>query len=721
MANIVFYRQKYGNHCGPACLRIILSYFGFYIQEWTILERKACPIDGWSISDFTQAALAFNIKCIPQKINAFQLSTNSLPFVILHDGHYVVLYQIKKGKIYIADPKTGKITYNKREFISRFIKDDECIILNISTISGFKANGKRYNSILALKTIGKYFIPHKRYIYRLIGIILMVSLAQITIPFISKAIIDKGLGTSSWDFIELMIIANVILVLANVIGSFTQTYILTHVTNRVKVVMLDDYMIKMLSLPFSYFMRTSLGDMIQRVKDNERIQSYFISTFFSSLVSLLFLLLFSCILLYFSTILFVVYFASTAIYILWTCIFLRQRKKLDLRFWELLSQNNKCIIEVATHVTDIKGFNYDEKFSNRWRDNIIEQHRQNISYLYFSQIQEVGANIIMQGKDIALTFISCYYILNGDMTLGTLFAVQYILGNLNAPLYKLSDFFNQTQLASISLSRIFDYNQQPDEINNERSGNTFFPLSRDYSLSNVSYRYPDGTIGLRNLSLKIQYGKKIAIVGTSGCGKSTLLKIISGLIIPNSGDYLIGTTNTQSIDLGIIRKHISCLLQENSLFDGSLLENIVDSTFDYDETRMIKSVETACIRNEIETLPEAYHTMVGSENRQMSRGQMQRILLARTLYKKADIYLFDELANSLGLAMEKKIVSKIDSWFSDKTRIYVTHRGDSIKDADLILVMNNGIIVDFGQHNDLIQKQSYYSSLFTNQIETNFA
>lgn len=423
---------------------------------------------------------------------------------------------------------------------------------------------------------------------------------------------------------------------------------------------------------------------------------------------------------YYSGTLFIIFTCCAVTYIVWNLLFLSQRKKLDIRYYEILAQNNKKIIQLFTHITDIKGFEYQEKFQNQWRENIVAQHRQNIKFLKLSQIQDLGSNIILYGKDLALTYVSCYFVLSGKITIGMLFAIQYILGSLNAPLTRLVDFFNQTQLTNISLSRLFEYRKLENEVPETREMLYTTPKHKDIMLSGVSFRYPDGSFAIRNLSCKIDEGKKIGIVGYSGCGKTTLLKIIAGFIKPNIGDLYIGALNSNAVNWEQFRKHISFVMQNSNLIEGTIAENITGLVNGYDESKMIKCVETANIRREIDVLPDGYNTLIEGEQKKMSKGQTQRLLLARSLYKEANIYIFDEATNGLGAELERSTCKKVDNFLQNKTRIYVTHRVDLLKDADSIFVMNQGMIVEMGNHKELVEKKAIYYHLFKSDIvETN--
>lgn len=710
-----FYRQTSRTDCGPTALRIILSLFGKHVQAWDITGKVPCGASGWSVQDFCQASSNFGLQATSYIVSVSALKEIELPIVMLFNEHYMVCYRIKGDHYFIADPKRGKLKVRKEDLLKQ-INTESFIVIRCTTTPDFASIKSNRDSTLQMFCIlFEYFTPYRGSIPKLLFVILIVCIAQLLIPFIARTIIDKGVTTSSFDFLSLLLIGNVLLILTTIVGNFTQTYLVTHITNRIKVTMLNQYVEKVLRLPVQYFTQSNVGDLVQRVRDSERIQSYIVGTLFSSIVALLFLIIFSLVLLYFSRILFWVTLGCSVLYIGWTCLFLKERKKIDLNFWDLQSAGNKHVIDIHRCIFDIKSFGLDKMFGNKWRNIIVAQHKQNIRFLNFSQIQDVGANIISQGKDIALTYITCYFVLHGEITLGSLFAVQYILGLINSPLTKLAYFLDQTQLTVISLQRIIAFNKLEEEVSKEKENTSFIPLFKSLSFDNISFRYIDGTVALKNVSLCLQLGQKVGIVGQSGCGKSTILKILSGLLVPLAGEYYLGTSNTKALNWQTLRnKKFSVLLQENTLLDGTILENIIGNE-EFDELRLIHAVETASIRREIEMLPDGYRTKIGSGHRKLSNGQKQRLLIARTIYKKADIYLFDEMANGLSAEFEKKIVEKIDRQKKDALRVYVSHRGTALIDSDIILVLDKGHIVDCGNHEELLKRHSYYSSLFSDQ------
>lgn len=700
MSKIYFYRQTNNSDCGPTSLRIVLGYWGHFVQNWEITEKVPTQCRGWNLLQYVRASLFFGLKPSVETVYLNNITNINFPIVILSKDHYIVLYKIKKNFFYVADPQKGKVIYSKQEILAQLCDDNKKLIcISFSLMPTFEKRGKRINN---LQILGKFITYYKTYniqIFKIAALVLIVGISQAFLPFISRAIIDSGLETSSWNFIVLLLIGNIILVLTNILGTFTQTFLATHISNRVKVSMLDDYFKKLLKMKYATFQKINVGDILQRITDTERIQTFFVFQLFTSIVSILFLITFSGVLLYFNRVLFWLYILFAVLYVLWNSIFLHQRKKLDFNFWNIKSDNNKFLIQMQNHIIDIKGFDYGSTLLNRWQKNIFSLFQQNIRFLNFSQLQDVGSKMLLQTKDLILTYVSCSYVLDGNMTLGTLFAVQYILGFLNSPLYILADLLNQSQLIMISFNRLFDFFEQPDDDYN--IGNGFIPKSRNIILRDICYKYPDGSLALNRVSASFQSGYKYGIIGTSGCGKSTLLKMLCGVVEASMGDMYIGNTNMKSIDWNEMRKYLSIVLQENKLIAGSILENIVGDTNSYDENRLIKSVEIACIRTEIEVLPEAYNTLVEGEYKKLSKGQTQRILIARAVYKEADIYLFDEIETGISVPIYNRIIEKIDNYLQDKTRIYVTHRVETLENANLIYAFNNGILIDAGTFNDL--------------------
>ena len=695
---IEFYRQMSTNSCGATCLRIILKMYNKEVPEWELIEQFPLGQTGWSISTLLSACKHYNLhtNIIDQCFT--DIKQVGMPIILLAGNHYVVIYRIKGKSIYVADPRIGKIKYSITEF-KNLIGEDYIAL----QIQGVASEGK-HNESSSVKLFANfygYYQPYKKYIWNILFVMGIVAIAQLLIPFASRTIIDIGIEGSSWDYIRLIILGILLMNTTIIVGEYIQIYLITHIANRVKVLMLEEYIIKFLSIPYYYLFGINKGDLIQRVTDNERIQNYIITTLIQAIVSTLLLAVFLIVLFIFSTKLAIIFLSISTVYIIWNYSFLHCRKKLDFNFWKIKSENNKYLIDAYDNFIDIRNCRLFSMTVNKWRSNLFELFEQNSKFLKFSQIQELGNKIIIQTIVLVLTFLSCEYVFDGTFSLGTLFAVQYIIGNIYIPLSRIPDFLSQTQLTLISLQRINAFNQTKSEL--KKSG-IILPKHRDILMQSILYKYPNGKVALSNISLSLKSGLKYGIIGESGCGKSTILKIICGILTPNSGKYMIGTTNSSSIGHDNLIKFISVYLQESSIFHGTILENIVCDNANIDEDRLIKVVEIASIRREIEQLNNSYNSIIGDGGNMLSKGQQQRILLARTLYKDADIYLFDEVINFLDESMGKRIISKIDLFLKDKTRIYVTHQKEILKDADLIYFIHQGYILKNGSYNDFYER-----------------
>lgn len=706
-----FYRQPSSSECGPTALRIILSIFGRFENSYDIVSSFPCVKDGWSVSDFCNAAKHFNISTFIHYANVKELLSLSMPFILLIDSHYVVCYKIRKNNLYLADPAKGRVLLSLNDLSDKF---KDIVIIECNVTPSFKPQNKGINDVSsAILYILKYYVSYKQYISAIFILAIVVFIAQLILPFIAKAIIDKALNTSSVHFLYILLTSNILLILVSTLGTATQVYILSHLTNRIKTLMLDEYINKTINLSMSFFSRVSIGDLLQRVKDSERIQMYVSNVLFNSIVSILFLIGVFIVLLTFDKLLFAIAICGACLYLIWISFFISQRKNIDLNFWDLQTKSQRHIVDLYNNIFDIKTYSLDDRYIQEWRKLNVSQYKQNIRFLNFTQIQEFGGAMLLQAKNITITFVSCFYVLEGELTLGSLFAIQYLNSLIDAPLFRISSFIDQSQLASISVARIIEYNKQEMGYEKANDKNRFIPRFKNITLKGVSFKYPNGDVALNSFSMTVNVGDKVGIVGPSGSGKSTLLKILSGMLVPGSGEYFLGSMNMSAIDLSILRKKIlSVQLQENKIFPGTILNNIIGDDKSYDEGRLIKAVEIASVRREIETLPAAYETKIGEGFKMLSRGQYNRILVARAIYKQASIYIFDEIGAGISKSMEAKMISKIDSLKKDALRIYVSHNAGGLSDSDLIIVLNNGRTVAYGTHEDLMKFDNYYSQSF---------
>lgn len=713
----IFHRQFSHSECGPVALQIVLSCFGDNVGSDELVETVACGKEGWTVDELCEVAKKWGVQTTVCQGELVRCSLSILPIIILADGHYVVVYKFSNSKVYLADPIHGKVVTPLADFLVRYSSAKTvAIVCSPSSLRLPSEKTAQWGALRCFNYLSSYFRASKYDFAKLFAVIIVVGCSQFLVPFISRAVIDDGLHSLSLSFIKLMSVASAVLMLSSVLGSLCQSYIGSFMTFRVKAVMLVDYFSKINRMVVEQVYRYNVGDIMQRLHDSERVQTYLANVFFPSVSAFFFLIIYLSILFYFNQPLFWVAFAIAAVFLCVKALFLKERKNIDVDIWNVQAKCNKLLIQCYSRLSDVKLFGMSRKVEGEWCSWVSRLQNHQLTLFRFSQVQEVVTSLILRSKDILMTYLACSYVISGELTIGGLFAVQYLAGMLNGPLNKIAVFLEQSQVAMVSMQRISIFESQPDEVDPSKLGpGSFIPKHKHITLSNLSYRYPDGTVALRSVSMRFMIGQKIGIVGKSGCGKSTLLKLICGIVKPTTGDIFVGSANVNSLNWHDLRRSEFCaMLQGNSIFEGTILDNIICSN-DYDETRLVQSVEIANIRDEIEKLPMAYKTIIGDGARSLSTGQIQRLLIARAVYQESKVYLFDEMANGLSIRLEKRIVKRIDTDKRDALRIYVTHRADAIEDADLILVFDEGRLVDMGKHDELMNRSNYYKTLSSNE------
>ena len=545
----------------------------------------------------------------------------------------------------------------------------------------------------------------------------VITLLQALFPIITQSVVDTGISTKDLGFIQLLLIANVILVISTSAGNWIRQSINMHISQRVKVSLLSNYIIKLLRLPLKFFENKLIGDILQRAMDYERLESFLMNSAFSIILAFMNLIVFGVILIVYEPILFWIFLLGSSIYVFWVLFFWNIRKKMDIKYFSLMAQNHSHWIEMLSNIQDIKNNNYEQGKRWKWEKVQVKLYHVAIRLLNVNQMEQVGSNLINTLRDVALTFYSAMLVIEGHITFGMLIAVQYIIGQLKGPVSEVVKFISSYQLAMISYTRMAEVDRIDEEETDDVASNTFFPESRTLMLKNVSFKYhQNGSYVISNLSLVIPEGKITAIVGGSGSGKSTLLKILLRLYKPVAGEYFIGSSNSLNVSLKKWRELIGVVTQDSEVFKDTILNNIILGKGDYDKELFLEAVSIANIKDEIEKLPLGYNTLMGENGRGLSEGQKQRVLIARSIYKKPNYLFFDEATNALDSRNEKIVVNNLKTQYEGKTVVIAAHRLDTIKNADQILVMDNGRIVELGKHDTLIEKKGEYFKLFESQI-----
>lgn len=584
--------------------------------------------------------------------------------------------------------------------------------LHNPTQNGASNQPKTLNSFI------DYFKPYKNGFTNLIVVMFIVTVLQAILPFISKAVIDVGIQTQDFDFINLVLIANIVIIVSILLSNLVRDWILLHITTRVNISLISDYLIKLMKLPVSFFESKMIGDILQRAHDHERIRSFFMNNSLNFIFSIFTILGFGIILFLFSPYLCMIFLIGNTLFVLWVLAFLKFRKKLDWEYFDLTSKNQSYWIETINSIQDIKINNYEKKKRWKWEGIQAKLYHVNQKVLNINNAQNLGAQFINQLTNLIITFYSAKAVIHGEITFGVMISTQFIIGMLNAPVSQFIIFIQAAQNAKISFLRLNEIHQIADEETSIHKNNILLPDNKSLTLKSLTFQYNrNAELALKNINITIPEGKVTAIVGESGSGKTTLLKLILRLYNPIYGEINIGNMNIKNISLRQWRDNCGAVMQDGVIFNDSILNNIVleDEIINYE--RLKKAVNAANISNEIEALPQGYQTLIGENGRGISGGQKQRILIARALYKDPDFLFFDEATNSLDVANEEKIVSALDDIFKNKTVIVVAHRLSTIRRADQIVVMKDGFVIEIGDHESLMQKEDgFYQKLVKIQI-----
>jgi ATP-binding cassette subfamily B protein len=707
--------------CGPACIKIISRHYGkFYSLKYL---RELCGItkEGVSLLDISYACEYIGLRTLSFKISLEEFAKVPLPCIIhWRNKHFIVVYKVKKNFIYVSDPAIGLLKYSYNDFKKGWLgSDDKWAVMALEPMADFlqRIPNEKIERKKTFQNIIAYFQPYKASFINLIIVMLIVTILQGVLPFISKSVIDVGIQNNDLNFINIVLIANITIIVSILLCNVVRDWILLHISARVNISLISDYLIKLMKLPVTFFENKLVGDILQRANDHDRIRSFIMTNSLSFTFSVLTFIVFGFILLIYSPILALLYLIGSTLFVIWVITFLRLRKKVDWEYFELTTKNQSYWVETIGSIQDIKINNYEKHRRWKWEAIQARLYRVNQKVMVINNAQNLGAQFINQLTNLLIIFYCAKAVLRGEITFGVMISVQFIIGMLNAPILQFVTFIQTYQYAKISFLRLNEIHEL-DEEESEIANNIELPLNKSIILNNISFQYTrNSPFILKNITLKIPEGKVTAFVGDSGSGKTTLLKLILRLYKPSFGDLSIGSLNIENINLRQWRNSCGAVMQDGKIFNDTILNNIVldDEIIDY--ARLQNAVKAANIASEIEVLPKGYQTVMGEMGRGLSGGQKQRILIARALYKDPDYLFFDEATNSLDTINEQKIVEALDEVFKNKTVIVIAHRLSTIYKADQIIVLKNGMVVEMGNHSSLMRNNSgHYYQLVKTQM-----
>jgi ATP-binding cassette, subfamily B, bacterial len=721
-----FVKQPDAMDCGPACLKMIA---GFYKMTFSLESlRKKCFItrEGVSFLGLSEAADSIGFRTIGVKISFDMLNENvPLPCIVhWRQKHFIVIYKIRNDKIWVADPSIGLIKYSKEEFVKNWASTftdgkPAGLVLIIEPTPLLFTNENEKEKTNGFKFLFKYFRLYRKYFFQLILGLLLGSCIQLIIPFLTQSIIDIGLNNNDLGFIYLILFAQLALLFGRLSVEFIRGWLLLHIGSRVNVAIISGFLQKLMSLPIAFFDTKLTGDILQRIEDNNRIEDFLTSASLNILFSFFNLVVFGIVLAIFSIKILLVFITGSIFYILWVSLFMKSRARLDHQRFKQMSVSSSKLINIVNGMQEIKLT--QSELSTRWDWENIQASLFGLKVkgLSIIQYQSAGATFINEISNVFITIISATAVLKGDMTLGMMLAVQFIIGQLNVPVNQIIGFFRMSQDAKMSLDRLAEVHHMDDEEPNPEMKVRKLPDKKDIYINNLSYQYegPRSPFALKDIDLYIEENKITAIVGTSGSGKTTLLKMLLGFYQPVSGEILVGDTRLSNLSLKVWRKKVGAVMQDGFLFPNTIAANIAPGSEDISEENLVRAAEIANIRGFVESLPLGYNTKIGANGHGLSQGQKQRLLIARVVYKNPDILIFDEATNSLDANNEKAIVENLSEFFDGKTVIIVAHRLSTVKNADKIVVLDSGRIIETGTHESLIVNKGAYFNLIKNQLE----
>lgn len=730
MQSFPLFSQFDAMDCGPTCLRMVAGYYGKNYSLEKLRVSAHINKQGVSLLGISEVAENLGFRSLGVSITFDQLAEAPLPCIVYwNQNHFVVVYAVKKKRsgyvIYVADPSGGKLKYTKEEFCRSWISssvdgEPHGIALLLEPSPEFYQHEDDKEVRRGFHFLFSYLKPYKGLLFQLFLGLFFGSLLMLTLPFLSQAVVDIGISTQNLDFIYVILIAQLVLTLSNSSVEFIRGWILLHLGSRINIALISDYLIKMMRMPMGYFDTKMVGDILQRINDHSRIQDYLTNSSLNVIFSIFNILVFGVVLCLYSFTIFLIFIIGSCLYFLWVWLFMKKRAILDNKNFAQRSENQSNIIELITGMQEIKLNGCERQKRWAWEGIQASLFRLRIKGLALGQYQDSGAILINQTKNILITALVAKFVVDGQMTLGMMMAVQYIIGQLNSPIDQIIDFARKTQDAKLSLDRLSELQNKTDESTEDLQRITDIPSGKDLIIKDLSFRYDGTSEGenvLRNLNIYIPSGKKTAIVGTSGSGKTTLLKLLLGFYPPQKGVIHLGDNRLHNYSWREWRKKCGVVMQEGFIFSDTIARNIAPASEIIDKGKLIEACRTANIHEFIESLPLSYNTKIGREGHGLSQGQKQRLLIARAIYKDPEFVFLDEATNALDANNEKVIMENLNSFFEGRTSLIVAHRLSTVRNADQIIVLEKGQVVEIGTHDELSLKRGVYYHLVKNQLE----
>ena len=730
MRKITIIFQHDSMQCGIACLQMVCKYFGREYSLDSLSKLCFATTEGVSMLGINEAANTLGLHTISARLTTTMLGKAPLPSILHWDqNHFVVLYKVKKGKkFYVADPGKGLVTYGLDEFKQHWIStksngEDKGIAMFLETTPAFftykMEDEEHIKEKRSFRFLLGYVRKYRKYFGQIILGLVVGSLLQLVLPFLTQSIVDVGIKNQDIGFVWLILLGQLMLTISRTAIDFIRRWLLLHISLRINISLVSDFFIKLLKLPMSFFDTKLMGDLMQRMNDHSRVNNFLTQQTLNITFAMLTFVVFSVVLFFYNKLVFVIFLLGSILYGAWMTLFLKRRKVLDYELFEQQAINNNKTYEFITSMQEIKLQDCEQRRRWEWEDTQADLFGVQMKSLKLQQTQEAGSIFINEVKNIIITVVAATAVIHGQMTLGMMLAVQYIIGQLNSPVEQLMNFFYSLQDVKISLERINEIHQMDDENGKVGLQTSIEDKSEGIDIKDIMFKYDPHALRktIDDVNIHIPQGKVTAIVGASGSGKTTLIRLMLGYYPVLEGQINIGNTNINQLNKKWWRRQCGVVMQDGVIFSESIARNIAVADGDIDKERLLKAAEIACIKEYVMALPLKFNTKIGRDGVGLSQGQKQRILIARAVYKNPDYIFLDEATNSLDANNERSIVENLDKFYKGKTVVIVAHRLSTVKNADQIVVIDHGKVVEIGNHESLTAKRGAYYNLVKNQLE----